>query len=143
MQAAAGDTLTILGGAAGTYVLEEFRRGSVGTMPGSAQAEEFVALWRLSQGGDWTTAERIFADRIIPLNRLAATGLGAFYHVQKRLLQRRGLIDDATVRGPTTPLDPMTSQELDELIDRLLAEPLAPTELDASWDTAAPDLTVG
>lgn len=142
MVATTGDTLTVLGGAAGTYVLEEFRRGSVGTMPGCAQAEEFVALWQLSQAGEWAAAERLFMERVLPLNRLAAGGLGDFYHVHKRLLMRRGLIDDATVRGPTTPLEPATSQELDTLIDRLLAWPLTEARDDSIWENVTPETTV-
>jgi 4-hydroxy-tetrahydrodipicolinate synthase len=142
MAAVAGGTLIILGGAAGNFVLEEFRRGSVGTMPGCAQAEEFVALWNLSQAGEWAAAERLFLERVLPLNRLAAGGLGAFYHAHKRLLVRRGLIDDATVRGPTTPLDPATSQELDALLDRLLAQPLATALDESGWESIAPELSL-
>ena len=126
MTAAAGHSLTILGGAGGNYVIEEFRRGSIGTMPGCSQSEEFVAVWQATQADDWAAAERIFMERILPLNRLASGGLGAFYHVHKRLLQRRGLIAHATVREPTTPLDAVTLGELDALLDRLLSEPMAP-----------------
>ena len=124
MKAVAGDTLTIFGGAGGDYVLEEFQRGSVGTMPSCSLPEEFVALWNLSQAGAWDAAERIFMERILPLNRLASGGFGTFYHVHKHVLHRRGVITDPTVRAPTTPLDSTTMRELDSLLDRLLADPV-------------------
>ncbi|MCC6628788.1 MAG: hypothetical protein IT340_15460, partial [Chloroflexi bacterium] len=98
--------------------------------------------WQLSQAGEWAAAERLFMERVLPLNRLAAGGLGDFYHVHKRLLTRRGLIDDATVRGPTTPLDPATSQELDALIDWLLARDLADARDDTTWENVTPETTV-
>ena len=120
MVASAGHTLTIIGGAGGNYVLEEFRRGSVGTMPSCSQPEDFVALWDAAQAGNWEAAEAVFMQRILPLNRLAAGGFGAFYHVHKTLAHRRGWLASPTVRPPTTPLDATTSQELDRMVERLL-----------------------
>jgi 4-hydroxy-tetrahydrodipicolinate synthase len=49
MQAQAGDVLTVLGGAGGTYFIEEMRRGSRGTMPFPSQPAVFVNVWNLFQ----------------------------------------------------------------------------------------------
>jgi 4-hydroxy-tetrahydrodipicolinate synthase len=125
MVTSAGHTLTIIGGAGGNYVLEEFRRGSVGTMPSCSQPEDFVSLWDAVQAGDWAAAETVFKQRILPLNRLAAGGFGAFYHVHKTLAHRRGWLASPTVRPPTTPLDPLTSQELERVVERLLRPAVA------------------
>lgn len=123
MVAVAGHSLTIIGGAGGNYVIEEFRRGSVGSMPSCSQPEDFVAVWEAAQAGDWERAETVFMQRILPLNRLAAGGFGAFYHVHKSLAQRRGWLASATVRAPSTPLDRATQQELERLLERLWPHP--------------------
>ena len=44
MSAAAGDLLTIFGGAGGSYFIEEMRRGALGTMPFCSQPADFVAV---------------------------------------------------------------------------------------------------
>jgi 4-hydroxy-tetrahydrodipicolinate synthase len=120
MVATAGHVLTIIGGAGGNYLIEELRRGSVGTMPSCSQPEDFVAVWNAVQAGDWEGAEATFMQRILPLNRVAAGGFGAFYQVHKTLAQRRGWIASPTVRAPATPLDAMTGSELERLIERLI-----------------------
>ena len=117
--AKAGDMLTVFGGAGGNYFIEEMRRGSVGTMPGCSQPEAFVEVWDLFQRGDEGGARAIFERKILPLNRIAALGWGAFYHVNKELLRRRGVIRTALVRGPSAPLDDLTSRELQTVINEL------------------------
>ena len=115
----AGDLLTVFGGGGGNYFIEEMRRGSVGTMPGCSQPEAFVEVWNLFQKGDEIGARTVFESRILPLNRISAQTWGAFYHVNKRLLVRRGVLSTAKVRGPAAPLDDLTQMELEKLIDEL------------------------
>src|SRR3954453_12319634 len=45
--AASKDLVTIFGGAGGTFLLEELRRGSVGTMPWPSQPRTFIRIWEL------------------------------------------------------------------------------------------------
>lgn len=119
----AGDLLTVFGGAGGNYLLEELRRGSQGTMPGCSQPEAFVEIWNLYQAGDVPAARAVFERKIVPVNRLAGLGWGAFYTVHKELLRRRGIISTATVRRPTGgSLDQPGLQELQEVIDRLYGD---------------------
>ena len=115
----AGDVLTVFGGAGGNYFIEEMRRGSVGTMPSCSQPEAFVAVWNLYQGGDERAARELFDRTIVPVNRVAGQGLGAFYHVHKEILRQRGAIRSAKVRGPAVPLDDLTRRELQQVIDQL------------------------
>lgn len=115
----AGDVLTVFGGGGGTYLIEELNRGSSGTMPGCSDPAAFVDVWDAFHRGDLVTAQADFYQRILPVNRLAAQSWGAFYHVHKEILRRRGVIKTATVRGPMKPLDAATGQELDALIDAL------------------------
>jgi 4-hydroxy-tetrahydrodipicolinate synthase len=114
-----GGLLTVFGGAGGNYLIEELRRGSVGTMPGCGQPEAFVEVWNLFQQGDECGAEEVFYNKILPFNRLAAQTWGAFYHVNKEVLRQRGVIACARVRGPVAPLDDLTRRELQAAYDRI------------------------
>ncbi|MGI8913189.1 MAG: dihydrodipicolinate synthase family protein [Chloroflexota bacterium] len=119
----AGDLLTIFGGAGGNYLLEELRRGSRGTMPGCSQPEAFVEIWNLHQAGDLPAARAVFDAKIVPINRLAGLGWGAFSTVHKELLRQRGVIRTATIRRPTGgSLDQPGWQELQDVIDRLYGD---------------------
>lgn len=115
----AGDRLTILGGAGGSYFIEEMRRGSRGTMPFCSQPKDFVKVWDLFQAGDEKQARAVFDSRIMAINRLAVQGGDLFYHVHKQFLVRLGIIETAHVRGPTQPIDATTQREIDELFEVL------------------------
>ena len=115
----AGELITVFGGGGGNYFIEEMRRGSMGTMPGCSQPEDFVAVWNLFRGGDETGALSAFEDRIVPLNRLSAQSWGAFFHVHKEILRHRGVIRTAVIRGPIAPFPDLAQRELEELISRL------------------------
>jgi dihydrodipicolinate synthase/N-acetylneuraminate lyase len=118
-----GERLTIFGGAGGNYIIEEMKRGSVGTMPGCSHPEAFVKLWDCFQSGDEEGAWDVFYHRILPINRISAQGWGAFYHVHKEILRQRGAIRTAVVRGPVAPLDEATLHDLQAVIDRLYPKP--------------------
>jgi len=109
----------VFGGAGGSYLLEELRRGSVGTMPFASQPEAFVRIWDLHQAGDVAGARAVFERYILPVHRLGGAAPQAYYHVHKELLRRRGVIRTAYVRGPIAPLDDLTRKELDELLAEL------------------------
>lgn len=125
MGAAAGDRLTIFGGAGGGYFIEEMRRGARGTMPFCSQPAEFVAIWDAMRAGDEAEARRLFETTIAAVLRLGAQGGDIFYSLHKQLLVRMGIIRTARVRGPTTPIDPVTGEEIARTIARLVPEPRA------------------
>ena len=113
MTAAAGEVLTVFGGAGGSYFIEEMRRGAQGTMPFCSQPAAFVETWSRFRAGDEAGARRVFDDTIMAVNRLGA------HHLHKQLLVRLGVIRSAHVRSPTIRVDPVSQREIDELIDRL------------------------
>lgn len=119
MVAAAGDRLTIFGGAGGSYFIEELRRGSLGTMPFCSQTEAFVEVWNLCRSGDANAAREVFDRTIAPVTRITGQGNGIFYHIHKEILRQRGVIRTAKVRSPAPPVDELTQQELQTLIDAL------------------------
>ncbi len=117
--AESGDLMTVFGGAGGSFFVEEMRRGSSGTMPGCSQPETFVAVWDAFHRGDEAEARRVMYQEVLPVNRLAEQAPGAFYHVHKEILRRRGIIRTANVRGPVTPLDEATRREVEQMVAEL------------------------
>jgi len=116
MTQAAGEKLTIFGGAGGSYFIEELRRGALGTMPFCSQPADFVAVWDAFRAGDEKLARQRFDSTIMAINRLGAQGGDIFYALHKQLLVRRGVIRTAIVRGPTTAIDPITAREIEDLL---------------------------
>jgi dihydrodipicolinate synthase/N-acetylneuraminate lyase len=121
MSAAAGERLTIFGGAGGSYFIEEMRRGAKGTMPFCSQPAAFVETWNRFQAGDERGARQVFDNSIMAVNRLGAQGGDLFYHLHKQLLVKLGVIRHAFVRSPTIVVDPVSQREIDELIEQLVA----------------------
>lgn len=106
-------------GSGGIALVDSFRRGIVGTMPGADLIEAIVALWRALQAGDDRRAYEIS----LPLSALVAlqTGLDGFLAVEKYLLHKQGLFPNRVIRGPVAfYLDEETRLEVDRLFDRLM-----------------------
>jgi 4-hydroxy-tetrahydrodipicolinate synthase len=113
-------------GTGGIALVDSFRRGIVGTMPGADLIRGLVPLWRALEAGDTKKADRIHG----PLAALISmqTSLDAFLAVEKHLLVRQGVFKNTIVRGPVGfQLDEETRREVDRLFDRLIeaAEPAA------------------
>lgn len=117
MAAHVGRCLTVIGGAAGSYMIEEYRRGARGTMPFCSQPEDFVAVWNHLQAGEEAAARNRLDNRIMAINRLGAQEGDLFYHFHKQILKHRGIIKTAFVHGPTVTLSPTTQAEIDRLLD--------------------------
>jgi 4-hydroxy-tetrahydrodipicolinate synthase len=123
MATAAGEALTVFGGAGGSYFIEEMRRGAVGTMPFCSQPASFVEVWNFFQGGDEAAARRVFDGAIMAVNRLGQQGGDLFYHLHKQLLVRQGIIRTAFVRSPTIRIDQTTQREIDALLAAIVPSP--------------------
>jgi 4-hydroxy-tetrahydrodipicolinate synthase len=113
--------LSVLGGAGGGTLVEEYRRGARGTMPFASQSQGFMAAWRALESGDARTAEQIIETQILPVSRLGFQGRDLFYHVHKALLVDDAIFQEATVRDPTHAPDPITQQEIARLVARMRA----------------------
>jgi 4-hydroxy-tetrahydrodipicolinate synthase len=111
---AGGEHVSIIGGAAGQFFIEELRRGSIGTMPWPSLPGPFVKVWDLWQSGDRAGAKDAFERTIAPLLRVPAFTLSGGHRVHKEVLRRQGIIKTSYVRRPAEALDPITLEELDE-----------------------------
>ncbi len=113
---ASGSRARMFDGSGGMYLIDAFRRGVIGTMPGVDLLDGVVALWRALQQGDESTAYRIS----FPLSAVVAlqiqAGLDGFLAIEKYLMVRRGLFATDRRRLPYAwSLDPETAAEVDRL----------------------------
>ncbi len=106
-------------GSGGMALLDTFRRGIVGTMPGAEIIDAQVAFWRMLTAGDFERAAHL-SEAIISLVTLQCHSLDGFLAVEKHLLVRQGVFQSARRRGPTSfELDPETIAEVDRRYERL------------------------
>jgi 4-hydroxy-tetrahydrodipicolinate synthase len=119
----------ILGGLGGVMLMEELRRGAVGTMTGFGYPEILVDVMRLWRTGNVDVATETFY-RYVPLIRFESQA-GLNLPIRKLIYQRRGAIRSAHVRAPKPTLDAATVADLDDLLQRL--------GLKNGYKTAAPN----
>lgn len=119
LREATGGRARVFEGTGGIALVDSFRRGIAGTMPGADLIRALVPLWRALAAGDAATADRIHG----PLAALISLqpSLDAFLAVEKHLLVRQGIFQNTLVRGPVGfQLDAETRHEVDRLFDRLI-----------------------
>ena len=112
----------IFEGSGGINLVDCYRRGIVGTMPGTDLLDGILALWKALQAGD---DERTY-QLSLPICALVALqlqgGLDGFLAIEKYLLQKRGLfINTNQVQPVAWKLDGETQAEVDRLFARLQA----------------------
>jgi 4-hydroxy-tetrahydrodipicolinate synthase len=117
---AEGSGLILFGGAGGAFAVEEFRRGSVGTMPGSTLPDMFVRVWDLYQAGDEAAAEAEM-QRHGPLIQILAQGQGLGGWVYKHIMVKRGVFSPGSdfARHPALKPDPQQYTEIDGILEEL------------------------
>lgn len=110
-------------GSGGSLLIDAFRRGVIGTMPGVDLLDGIVAVWNALQSGDEAAAYRIY----FPICALVAlelqAGLDGFLAIEKYLMVKRGLFATDHRRTPNSwSLDPETQHEVDRLFEMLQRE---------------------
>ena len=106
-------------GTGGIALVDSFKRGVVGTMPGADLIRGLVPLWKALEAGDAEKADRIHG----PLAALVSmqTSLDGFLAVEKHLLVRQGIFKNTLVRGPVGfRLDAETTREVERQFDRMI-----------------------
>ena len=119
-QLAEGSGLILFGGAGGAFAVEEFRRGSVGTMPGSTLPDMFVRVWDLYRAGDEAAAEAEM-QRHGPLIQVLAQGQGLAGWVYKYIMVKRGVFAPGSdfARHPALKPDARQYTEIDGILEEL------------------------
>ncbi len=120
LHAATGGGARVFEGSGGAALIDTYRRGVSGTMPGADLIRPLVALWQALQSGDEQRAWNIG----LPLACLATLQptLDAYLAVEKYLLVKQGVLDSTRVRGPADfELDEAAREQIDRLFHLLLA----------------------
>ncbi|MGB0597105.1 MAG: dihydrodipicolinate synthase family protein [Rubripirellula sp.] len=110
----------IFEGSGGMNLVDCYRRGIVGTIPGMDLLDGIIELWSALEARD---EERIY-EISLPLGAIVAlqlqAGLDGFLAIEKYLLTKRGILAQPTQIQPVSwQLDHETEQEVDRLFDRL------------------------
>jgi dihydrodipicolinate synthase/N-acetylneuraminate lyase len=118
LREATGGQAAIFEGSGGIGLLDAYRRGIAGTMPGTEIVWAIRAEWDALSAGDWDRA-RALQGLIAQLVALQQ-GLDGFLAVEKRLLCEQGVLRNQFVRGPVGfRLDPATEAEALRLLAAL------------------------
>jgi 4-hydroxy-tetrahydrodipicolinate synthase len=119
---ATGGKARIFEGSGGILLVDSYRRGIAGTMPGMELLDGIVALWDALKRKD----ERATYQVYFPVCALVAlqmqAGLDGFLAVEKYVLVKRGLFTSDRRRQPNGwSLDRETIEEIDRLLSLLEA----------------------
>ena len=114
---AARPDVRVLGGLGAIMLLEELRRGAVGTMTGFGFPELLVEIVGRFRAGDEAAARATF-HRIMPLIRFENQP-GLNLTIRKHIYRRRGAIASERLRAPGPALDPGTIADLDAILAAL------------------------
>jgi 4-hydroxy-tetrahydrodipicolinate synthase len=113
---ATGGAARVFEGTGGLALVDSYRRGIVGTMPGADLVRGIVALWRALEARD----EKRIYELSLPISSLVAVqnSLDAFLAIEKYLLVKQQVFRNTLVRGPVGyKLDEETRREVDRLFD--------------------------
>jgi 4-hydroxy-tetrahydrodipicolinate synthase len=114
-----GGKARVFEGTGGIALVDSYRRGIVGTMPGADLIRAVVALWRALERGDDEAVYRLNG----PLVALVSlqNSLDSFLAIEKYLLVKQGVFRNPIVRGPVGyALDGETRAEVDRLFDLVI-----------------------
>lgn len=112
----------IFEGSGGILLVDSYRRGIRGTMPGMDLLDGIVALWKALQAGDESRIYRLYFPICAIVALQLQAGLDGFLAIEKYLLVKRGLFRSDKRREPNGwNLDDETRAEVDRLFERLMA----------------------
>lgn len=114
---AANPHLRVVGGLGGVMLLEELRRGAIGTMTGFGFPEILVKICNAFFSGRHDEAAEIFY-RYCPLIRFESQPR-INLAIRKHIYYLRGAIASARARFPAAEIDAGTLADLDDLLKRL------------------------
>lgn len=115
---AGGPGLKVFEGSGGIALLDSYRRGIHGTMPGTEIVWAVRAEWDALEAGDLQRATEL--QGIIASLISLQHGLDGYLSVEKALLHRQGVFPNRIIRGPVGfALDPETENEAFRLFDLL------------------------
>ena len=119
---ASGGRARMFDGSGGILLIDAFRRGIAGTMPGVDLLDGITAIWAAMLNKDDETAYRIYFPICAIVALQLQAGLDGFLAIEKYILVKRGIFDSDRRRSPNSwNLDKETQQEVDRLLEMLEA----------------------
>lgn len=110
----------IFEGSGGVLLIDSYRRGIKGTIPGVELLDGTTALWQALVAGDEARAYQIYFPICALCTLQLQGGLDGFIVVERYLMHKRGLFPNQVHRGPLSYfLDDETCAEIDRLFDLL------------------------
>ncbi len=120
---ASGGRARMFDGSGGILLIDAFRRGVIGTMPGIDLLDGIVALWKALNAEDDASAYRIYFPICAIVALQLQAGLDGFLAIEKYILVKRGLFTTDRRREPNSwNLDAETQSEVDRLLAILMDE---------------------
>jgi dihydrodipicolinate synthase/N-acetylneuraminate lyase len=110
----------IFEGSGGILLVDSFRRGITGTMPGVDLLDGIVSLWNALVNGDEQTTYRVYFPICAIVALQLQAGLDGFLAIEKFILKHRGIFKNEVRRSPYSwDLDLETSSEILRLLQIL------------------------
>ena len=123
LREASGGNARMLDGSGGMLLIDAFRRGVVGTMPGIDLLDGIAAMWHALKNNEDEKAYRIYFPICAIVALQLQAGLDGFLAIEKYILVKRGLFTSDRRREPNSwILDPETQREVDRLLAMLTDE---------------------
>lgn len=119
IRAAVGESVGILEGWGGMYMMELVPLGICGLMPGLAIADILNRIYHWRREGRAEEAFSLF-EKVLPQIVFSLQNLELFLYCEKRLLEARGLLPNHVCRSPAYTPDGDTAAYVDELNRRIL-----------------------
>jgi len=110
----------IIYGLGGIAMMDGLAHGASAMMPGAACLEIYVRVYELYQQGKKTEAKKLF-ERLIPYLSFAMQHLEVAVHIEKRVLQKRGILPNSRMRAPSLTLGRTYEAQMDSLVDDVVS----------------------
>lgn len=106
-------------GSGGILLIDSYRRGIVGTMPGMDLLDGIVKLWQALEREDDSTAYDVYFPICALVTLQMQAGLDGFLAIEKHILVKRGLFESARTRTPCGwTMDAETAVEVDRIFEQ-------------------------
>ena len=110
----------IIYGLGGIAMMDGLAHGASAMMPGAACLEVYVRVYELHKQGRHAEAKDLF-ERLIPYLAFALQHLELAIRIEKRVLEKRGILPKSLMRAPTLSLGRTYESQMESLVDSVIA----------------------
>ena len=110
----------IIYGLGGIAMMDGLAHGASAMMPGAACLEIYVRVYELYQQGHKKEAKTLF-EKLVPYLSFALQNIELALRIEKRVMQKRGILPNSRLRLPTITLGAIYEKQLESLVDDVIA----------------------